>query len=101
VAIVMLSDAVESATRALDDPSPAQIEGLVHDLSMRRLLDKQFDECDLTLKELELIKRSLVKTLAGIYHGRIPYPSQQPTPAAPPPDTTQATTTQFRSGTGG
>ena len=102
VAIVMLSDAVESATRALDDPTAAQIEGLVHDLSMRRLLDKQFDECDLTLKELEQIKRSLVKTLAGIYHGRIPYPSQQTSAAvAAPPDTTQATTAAFRSGTGG
>ncbi|HEX8916437.1 MAG TPA: HDIG domain-containing protein [Humisphaera sp.] len=81
VAIVMIADAVESATRALDDPSPAQIEGLVRDLTMKRLLDGQFDECDLTMKDIDRVRRSLVKSLAGIYHGRIPYPSA-PLPAA-------------------
>ena len=40
-----------------------------------RLTDGQFDESDLTMCELELIERSLVKTLLGIYHGRIAYPS--------------------------
>jgi putative nucleotidyltransferase with HDIG domain len=82
VAIVMICDAVESATRALDDPSPAQIEGLVRDLTMKRLLDGQFDECDLTMKDLDRIRKSLVKSLAGIYHGRIPYPAQQTSPAS-------------------
>jgi hypothetical protein len=42
---------------------------------MKRLLDGQFDECDLTFRDLELIERALVKTLLGIYHGRIAYPS--------------------------
>lgn len=84
VAIVMICDAVESATRALDDPSPAQIEGLVRDLTLKRLLDGQFDECDITMKDLDRIKRSLVKTLAGIYHGRIPYPPSAVTPGPVP-----------------
>ncbi|QOV90719.1 HD family phosphohydrolase [Humisphaera borealis] len=92
VGIMMLADCVESATRALGDPSPAQIEGLVRDLTMRRLLDRQFDECELTMKELELIQRSLIKTLAGMYHGRIPYPSQQQTA----PETMQTTIGQIR-----
>jgi membrane-associated HD superfamily phosphohydrolase len=74
----MVADAVESATRALDDPTPAQIERLVTDLSMRRLLDGQFDECDITMKDLDRIKRALIKTLAGIYHGRIAYPATPP-----------------------
>jgi putative nucleotidyltransferase with HDIG domain len=84
VAIVMICDAVESATRAMDDPSPAQIEGLVRDLTLKRLLDGQFDECDITMKDLDRIKRSLVKTLAGIYHGRIPYPPSATTPGPHP-----------------
>lgn len=74
VAIVMLADAVESATRAMKDWTPARIETLVHDLAMKRLLDGQFDECDLTIRELELVERAMVKTLLGIYHGRIAYP---------------------------
>jgi putative nucleotidyltransferase with HDIG domain len=78
VAITMIADAVESATRALDDPTPAQIERLVDDLTMRRLLDGQFDECDITMKDLDRVKRALIKTLAGIYHGRIAYPATPP-----------------------
>jgi cyclic-di-AMP phosphodiesterase PgpH len=81
-AVVMMADAAESATRAMSDPTASRIENLVHDLAMKRLLDGQFDECELTLRELELIERSLVKTLLGIYHGRIAYPSQAPAPAA-------------------
>ena len=74
-AIVMLCDAVESACRALPEPTPARVEGLVHDLAMKRLLDGQFDECDLTMREIETIERTLMKTIMGIYHGRIQYPS--------------------------
>ena len=45
------------------------------ELVMKRLLDGQFDECDLTMRELELIERSIIKSLLGIYHSRIQYPS--------------------------
>jgi putative nucleotidyltransferase with HDIG domain len=75
VAIVMLADAVESAARSLSEATGARVEALVHELSMKRLLDGQFDECDLTMRELELIERSMMKTLLAIYHGRIAYPS--------------------------
>ncbi len=76
-AVLMLSDAVESASRALTEPTPARIASLVHDLAMKRLLDGQFDECGLTLEELELIEQSLVKSLTAVYHGRVKYPDQR------------------------
>ncbi|MFM9196700.1 MAG: HDIG domain-containing metalloprotein, partial [Planctomycetia bacterium] len=76
-AVLMLADAVESASRALTEPTPARIASLVHDLAMKRLLDGQFDECGLTLEELELIERSLVKSLTAVYHGRVKYPDQR------------------------
>jgi putative nucleotidyltransferase with HDIG domain len=75
IAILMLSDAVESACRAMPEPTASRIETLVHEIAMRRLQDRQFDESDLTMRDLESIERSLVKTLLGIYHGRIAYPS--------------------------
>jgi putative nucleotidyltransferase with HDIG domain len=75
IAILMICDAVESAVRAMPEPNATRIENLVHDLAMKRLHDGQFDECDLTFKDLEMIERSLTKTLLGIYHGRIAYPS--------------------------
>ena len=77
-AICMLADCCESACRAMQEPNPARVEQLVHDLAMKRLLDGQFDESDLTMRELELIERSLVKSLLGLYHGRIAYPNDKP-----------------------
>ncbi len=75
-AIVMLADTIEATVRSLNEPTAGQIEGVVHTMAMRRLQDGQFDECDLTLRELHLIEESMSKTLAAHYHGRIPYPNQ-------------------------
>lgn len=77
VAIVMLADAVESATRTLTDPTPARIDALVRQLANKRLMDGQFDECDLTFRELSTICESISKTVASIYHGRIRYSSDE------------------------
>jgi putative nucleotidyltransferase with HDIG domain len=75
--ILMVADAVESASRTLSEPTPARIEGLVADLVRKRLEDGQFDECGLTLREIAEIRDSLVKSLIGIYHGRVKYPEQR------------------------
>jgi putative nucleotidyltransferase with HDIG domain len=76
-AVLMLADAVESASRSLTEPAPARIEGLVHDIATKKLMDGQFDECGLTLRELHLVEDSLVKSLTAVYHGRVKYPDQQ------------------------
>ena len=73
----MVSDAVESASRTLSEPTPGRIEGLVRDLINKRLHDGQFDECGLTLREISEIRESLIKSLIGIYHGRVKYPEQR------------------------
>jgi cyclic-di-AMP phosphodiesterase PgpH len=84
-AIVMLADAVEGATRTLPEATPLKIEAVVHNMAMKRLQDGQFDECDLSLRELSLIEASISKTLAAHYHGRIAYPK----PADMPPEMDQ------------
>jgi len=73
-AIVMLADTVEGAVRSLPDVTPTKIEAVVHNMAMRRLQDGQFDECDLSLRELSQIEASMSKTLSAHYHGRIAYP---------------------------
>jgi cyclic-di-AMP phosphodiesterase PgpH len=83
VGILMLADAAESATRSMKEPTAARIEELVHELAMRRLLDGQFDDCDLTLRDLDRIEKSLTKTLLSIYHGRLAYASTAALTAAP------------------
>jgi len=70
----MLSDATESAARSISELTPAKAEVIVHNMAMKRLQDGQFDECDLTLKELSMIEASIAKTIAAHHHGRIAYP---------------------------
>jgi hypothetical protein len=76
-AVLMLADAVESASRTLVDPTPARIESLVRELAEHRLHGGQFDESGLTLRELRTIEKSIVVSLTSIYHGRIKYPEQR------------------------
>jgi len=73
-AVLMIADAVESASRVLPDPNPARIEALVRDLSRKRLLDHQYDECGLTFCELAKIEDAIIARLNSIYHTRIKYP---------------------------
>ncbi|MCC7146638.1 MAG: HDIG domain-containing protein [Phycisphaeraceae bacterium] len=73
-AILMLGDAVESAARTLREPTPIRLEQLVHTIAEKRLTDGQFDEANLTLRELHQVEQSMAKTLAAIYHARIRYP---------------------------
>ncbi len=75
-AIVMLSDACESAARSLSEATPTRIEAMVHNMAMKRLQDGQFDDCDLTLRELSQIESALAKALTAHHHGRIAYPKQ-------------------------
>jgi putative nucleotidyltransferase with HDIG domain len=82
-AVVMIADACESATRTLTEPNAPRIEQLVHELVMKRLLDGQFEECDVTMREIEQVERACVRILLGIYHGRIAYPSTAAIAAAP------------------
>jgi len=78
-AIVMLADAVEGAIRSLPEITPTKIETVVHNMAMKRLQDGQFDECDLSLRELSQIETNISKTLTAHYHGRIQYPTSPDT----------------------
>jgi membrane-associated HD superfamily phosphohydrolase len=73
-AIVMLADAVEAASRTLDDPTPEQIQMVSSSVITRFFLDDQLSMCDLTLKDLRVISRSFNFVLGGIFHQRIDYP---------------------------
>ncbi|QDV81528.1 HD family phosphohydrolase [Planctomycetes bacterium TBK1r] len=77
-AVMMLADTVESASRTLVDPTPARIQNLVDQIAQKKMADGQFDECGLTFQQLNLVRKSLVKSLTAIYHARVKYPSQQP-----------------------
>ncbi|WP_321369900.1 HDIG domain-containing metalloprotein [uncultured Desulfuromusa sp.] len=73
-ALIMLADAVEAASRTLSDPTPARIQGMVQKLINNIFIDGQLNECDLTLKDLNLIAKSFNRILAGSFHQRVDYP---------------------------
>ena len=75
--VMMLADAIESASRTLSEPTPKRIESLVRAITMDKLLDGQFEESTLTLSEINLIQESLTKSLISIFHTRIKYPEQR------------------------
>ncbi|HZG60559.1 MAG TPA: HD family phosphohydrolase [Anoxybacillus sp.] len=73
-AIISIADSVEAAVRSLVNPSQEKIEKVVRGIIADRLQDNQFNECNITLKELELVAQSLCETLNGVFHSRIEYP---------------------------
>lgn len=82
-AIISLADAVESASRSLQKPTPQKIEQLIDELTRARLREGQFDECSLTLQDLATIKSSFYSTLRSMMHNRITYPKAEGTYEAP------------------
>ncbi|HHU85860.1 MAG: HD family phosphohydrolase [Pelotomaculaceae bacterium] len=73
-ALVMLADSVEAAVRSLQNRTAGRVEGLVRKIIKDKLNDGQLDECDLTLKDLDVIAAAFVRVLTGIFHSRIEYP---------------------------
>jgi len=71
--LVMLADSVEAASRTLDNPTSARIQGLVQNLINNIFSDGQLDDCEFTLKDLHKIAKSFNKILNGIHHHRIEY----------------------------
>jgi len=76
-AILMLADGVEASVRSLSSQDEPTIRAMVDRIIDERLSDGQFDECDLTLRDLERIREAFVAQLLGIYHQRIAYPQNK------------------------
>ncbi|MFC4618031.1 HD family phosphohydrolase [Camelliibacillus cellulosilyticus] len=76
-AVVEIADSVEAAVRSMTNPTKEKIEALVQNIINDRLEDGQFDECDITMKELHQVKESLCETLNGVFHSRIEYPDEE------------------------
>ena len=76
-ALIMLADGVEASVRSLASRDEPAIRAMVARIFDERLSDGQFDECDLTLRDLERIKEAFVGQLLGMYHQRIAYPQNK------------------------
>jgi hypothetical protein len=77
-AVMMIADSCEAAARSLEHPTEENIRFIVNKIIDAILGDDQFDECDLTLRELTLIRESMIKSLVAIHHSRCAYPGFTP-----------------------
>lgn len=73
-AIIMIADASEAATRSLSVRTPDKVEALVKSLIEERMNLDQFDDCDITMRELSIIAHTVTSQLTGVYHTRVQYP---------------------------
>jgi len=85
-AILMLADGVEGASRALAEPTPSRIRGLVTRIIDERVQQGQLDECGLTLQELARVREAFIPVLTAIFHVRTPYPEEPRDARARRPD---------------
>jgi len=75
-AAVMLADSVESATRSLENPNASSIEAIVKKVINDKFVSGQFNNCNLTLKDIDILANIFIKMLITMYHSRIKYPEQ-------------------------
>jgi len=73
-AILMMADAVEAASKSLRDPNVSRIEAFVEQIVQKQLDEGQFNTSNITLAEIEQVKKVLIRKLSNIYHLRIEYP---------------------------
>ena len=76
-ALIMLADGVEASVRSLSSRDEPAIRAMVARIIDERMTDGQFDECDLTLRDVERVKEAFVQQLLGMYHQRIAYPQNK------------------------
>lgn len=76
IAIISIADSVEAAVRSMKEPTTEKISTLVRSIINDKLKDGQFDECDLSMKELKKVEQTICETLNGIFHNRIEYPEE-------------------------
>lgn len=76
-AVISIADSAEAAIRSMSKPTKETIEKFVRQLINGRIIDGQFDECSISIKELKIVEQSICEGLNGTFHSRIEYPKPQ------------------------
>jgi len=72
-AIVMMADSIEAASKSLNNPDEQHILFLVNNIIDKQIAETQFNNADITLKEIEEIKKVFIANLKSTFHLRIKY----------------------------
>lgn len=73
-AILMLADSLEATSRLLESPNERDVRQLVRKIINERFMDGQFDDCELTLKDLHTLYQTFSESIIHMLHQRIHYP---------------------------
>jgi putative nucleotidyltransferase with HDIG domain len=76
-AILMIVDAVEATSRTIEEPTREKVEAMIRHFIVDRLTDGQFDECNLSTRQMAKIVTALVHALEAEFHTRVAYPWQK------------------------
>ncbi len=77
--IILLADCIEASVRSLDEKTPETIKAQIEKMFKARVDDGELDDCELTLKDINVLKQSFLETLSAMYHTRIKYDNQEKT----------------------
>ena len=75
--VLMICDAVEAASRSLKDYSQESISGLVDRIVDGKAAEDQFDDADISLREVSTMKETIKSYLQQMYHSRVSYPKMK------------------------
>ncbi|WP_298768580.1 HDIG domain-containing metalloprotein [uncultured Fibrobacter sp.] len=76
-AILMLADIIEATSRSMTDTSPEALSAMIHKTIESRFTEGQFNECNLSIKDLSKLEKAFLHSLDGTYHTRVKYPGQK------------------------
>lgn len=76
-AVVMLVDGIEAASRSMKEKTHDNLKALIDSMIDKKIEDKQLDDSDLTFRDIDTIKQTLLEKLINIYHIRIEYPEEK------------------------
>ena len=76
-AILMLADVIEATSRSMADTSSEALESMIHKTILDKFMDGQFNESNLSVRELSKLEEAFLHSLDGTYHTRVKYPGQR------------------------
>lgn len=75
--IVMLADSTEAAARSIKEPNKEKVDEMINNIINDKLATGQLNNCELTLKDLDKIRKCFMSSLNGMYHERVEYPKEK------------------------
>jgi len=76
-AIVMMSDAVEASTRSIANKTEQNLSEMIDKVIGHQLSTGQYDNSEITMKEINTIREAFKRFIRGVYHVRISYPEAE------------------------